>query len=151
MTESHRHANNIVLLLQPERDDRDMYAEFLRYEGFTPLPLSMANDGLRVASRVAVVVSEILLPGPMDGVEFVTRLKDDERTRHTPAIVLTACAWNTERERAIAAGCDLFLPKPCLPDVLVTHIRRLLALGCVPAPAAARATLAARLRERRRS
>jgi DNA-binding response OmpR family regulator len=81
MTESHRHANNIVLLLQPDRDHRDMYAEFLRYEGFTPLPLSMAHDGLRVASRAAVVVSEVLLPGPIDGVEFVTRLKNDERTK----------------------------------------------------------------------
>jgi hypothetical protein len=45
----------------------------------------------------------------------------------------------------------LLQPKPCLPDVLVTHTRRLLALGRVPAPTTARATLAARLRERRTS
>ncbi len=30
-----------------------------------------------------------------------------------PIIVLTACAWDAERERATNAGCDLFLAKPC--------------------------------------
>lgn len=141
MTGSDRSANNFVLLVQPERDDRDMYGEFLRYQRFTPVALSMATEALRVARHAAIVVTGILLPGPMDGLEFVTRLKTDVRTRHTPAIVLTACVWNTERERAKAAGCDLFLSKLCLPDVLVRHIRRLLALRRVPAPTAVRAPL----------
>ena len=41
-----------------------------------------------------------------------------------PIIVLTACAWKAERERAAHAGCNVFLSKPCLPSDLLRHIRR---------------------------
>ena len=146
-----RHTNLVVLLVQPERDDREMYVEYLRYEGFTPVPVSTATDALRASPRAAVIVTGLLLPGEMDGIEFVTRLKSHDRMKHIPTIVLTACAWDSERERAVAAGCDLFLPKPCLPDVLVRHIRRLLALRLVPTRVAAHVPLAPPRRARRTS
>jgi DNA-binding NarL/FixJ family response regulator len=41
--------------------------------------------------------------------------------------VVTSRAWSTDRDRAIAAGCDLFLSKPCLPHDLMDSINRLLA------------------------
>jgi hypothetical protein len=40
---------------------------------------------------------------------------------------LSACDWM--RERALNAGCDAFLAKPCLPQVLALEIRRLLPGG----------------------
>jgi len=48
-----------------------MYAEFLRYQGFLPVALSTARDGLIVASRADVIVTGLLLPGDMDGIEFI--------------------------------------------------------------------------------
>jgi CheY-like chemotaxis protein len=47
-----------------------------------------------------VIVTGILLATGTDGVELIVRLRRDERTSQAPIIVLTACAWNTERERA---------------------------------------------------
>jgi len=142
MKATEAHDKPVVLLVQPERDDRDMYAEFLRHEGFAPLPVSTARDALIVAPDVAIIVTGMLLPGHMDGIEFIGRLKTDGRTRSIPVVVLTACAWDAERERAHAAGCDLFLTKPCLPHMLVAEIRRLLSMRLVPRPHAARARLA---------
>jgi CheY-like chemotaxis protein len=63
----------------------------------------------------------------MDGVELTARLRAAERTKHTPIILLTACAFQSDRERARHAGCDVFLTKPCLPSELVCEVRRLLA------------------------
>lgn len=80
-----------VLLVQPERDDREKYQAFLRYRRFRPVVVSIAVDALRVASRADVIVTGILLPGSMDGIELVRRLKTDHRTRRIPTIVLTAC------------------------------------------------------------
>jgi two-component system phosphate regulon response regulator PhoB len=137
------HDQPVILLVQPEHDDREMYAEFLRHEGFASLPVSTASDALIVAPYVAVIVTGMLLPGRMGGLEFIGRLKSDERTRSVPVVVLTACAWDTERERAQAAGCDLFLTKPCLPHVLVAEIRRLLSMR-LPSPRAERGSAAAR-------
>lgn len=117
----------VVLLVQADADNREMYTEFLRYEGFLPVPVSTARDGLTVAPRADVIVTGLRLSGDMDGIEFISRLKRDERTKTIPVIVLTACAWKSDRERAAQAGCDVFRPKPCLPDDLVRDVRRLLA------------------------
>jgi two-component system cell cycle response regulator DivK len=117
----------VVLLVQPERDDRDMYAEFLRHAGMTPIVVSNAVPALTVAPDADVIVTGLLLPGSMDGIEFIVRLRSDRCTSGLPIIVLTSSAWDTERDRAHRAGCDVFLSKPCLPDHLVREIRRLLA------------------------
>jgi two-component system, cell cycle response regulator DivK len=117
----------VVLLVQADADSREMYTEFLRYEGLLPVPVSNARDGLTVARKADVIVTGLLLPGDIDGIEFIARLKRDERTKRIPLIVLTACAWKSDRERAEEAGCDVFLAKPCLPDHLLREVRLLLA------------------------
>ena len=117
----------VVLLVQADADSREMYSEFLRYQGFLPVPVLAARDALAVAPRADVIVTGLLLPEDMDGIELIARLKRDERTRRIPIIVVTACAFKSDRERAEDAGCDLFLPKPCPPDDLLREVRRLLA------------------------
>jgi CheY-like chemotaxis protein len=104
-----------------------MYAEYFRCHGLQPVPVLTARDGLTVAPKADVIVTGLLLPGDMDGIEFIARLKRDQRTKRVPIVVLTACAWKSDRERAEQAGCDVFLPKPCLPDDLLRAVRRLLA------------------------
>src|SRR5207247_2654774 len=69
----------------------------------------------------------ISLDGDIDGIELVSRLRLDDDTKHKPIIVLTSSTWNTERQRAESAGCDLFLTKPCLPDELLREVHLLLA------------------------
>jgi CheY-like chemotaxis protein len=115
------------LLVQQDADNREMYAEFLRHKGLTPVAVSTGADALLAAPTADVIVTGILLSGEMDGLELIRELRVNEATRVTPIIVLTACAWTTERERAERAGCDAFLSKPCAPDELVREILRVLA------------------------
>jgi CheY-like chemotaxis protein len=117
----------LILLVQPERDDRDMYVEFLGHVGFTPTAVSTAVEALRIVWFVDLIVTGVLLPGHMNGVALVKRLKSDERTKRIPVIALTACAWHADRKLVLNAGCDAFLSKPCPPQVLAREIRRLLA------------------------
>ena len=117
----------VVLLVQPSRDDSlEMYAEFLRFHGLAVIPVSDARDALVLAPQADIVVTGLILDDPMDGVELVSRLRHDDCTRSTPIVVLTACAWPTDRERAGGAGCDVFLPKPCLPNDLLGAVQQLL-------------------------
>lgn len=104
-----------------------MYAEYLDRSGLLPVCLSTAADALALAPSADVIVTAILLPGQMDGLEFVARLRRSDDTKRLPIVVLTSAAWDTERARAERAGCDVFLPKPCLPDQLLRVVRRLLA------------------------
>jgi CheY-like chemotaxis protein len=117
----------VVLLVQQSRDDGlEMYAEFLRYYGVAVIPVSHARDALELAPQADIVVTGMNLDDPMDGVELASRLRKDDCTKFMPIIVLTACAYPKDRERAEGAGCDVFLPKPCLPDDLLGEVRQLL-------------------------
>jgi CheY-like chemotaxis protein len=136
----------IVLLVQPDADSREMYAEFLRLHGLLTIPISTARDGLAAAAKADLVVTDLLLPGDMDGIEFIRRLKGDERTERVPVVVVTACAWTTDRTRAEEAGCDVFLPMPCLPDDLLRHVRRLLSATKLRDPRGRRKSEAPRAR-----
>jgi two-component system cell cycle response regulator DivK len=116
-----------VLLVDSAHDDRPMYAEYLRACGLNPIEIENTADALTAATKADVVVTGIRVHGPFDGVELVRRLRDGNSTHDKPIIVLTACAFEPDQARALAAGCDVFLPKPCLPDRLVREIHAVLA------------------------
>jgi len=65
----------VALLVQIDEDRRGSYAEFLRCHGFLPVPVKTASQGLTVAPHADVIVTETLLPGRIDGIEFIARLK----------------------------------------------------------------------------
>jgi len=117
----------LVLLVQPEHDDREMYAEYLSHMGLNPLCVREADAALRLSARADIVVTGLRLPGAVDGYALIHKLRCRQLTRHIPIVVLTVCAWSTEEARARRAGCDEFLTKPCLPHVLLREIRRWLA------------------------
>jgi CheY-like chemotaxis protein len=118
---------NIVLIVQADADSREIYADYLRYHGLHPIAVSTAAHAAALASKVDIVVTGLLLPGHMDGIRLIERLKADRKTRDIPVIVVTACASTGDRIRAERAGCDAFLSKPCRPDDLAREVRRLLA------------------------
>jgi CheY-like chemotaxis protein len=63
----------------------------------------------------------------VDRWEPVQRLKEDPQTRGIPIIGMSAYALDSEREKAIATGCDEFDVKPIEFELLVGTIRRLVA------------------------
>ena len=104
-----------------------MYAEYLRSYGFSVTEADSTDAGLSAAHAADLVVTGIRVGGSFDGIELVRRLRHDDRTKSTPLIVLTACTFEPDQARAYAAGCDVFLPKPCLPETLLAEARRLIA------------------------
>ena len=68
---------------------------------------------------------DLQLPG-MDGLELTRRLKADPATRDIIVLALTAYAMKGDEEKALAAGCDGYLPKPIdtrtLPGVVARYL-----------------------------
>lgn len=122
-----------VLLVQQDDDNLQMYLEYLQSRGVPCVAVSTAADALARAADVHVVVTGILLRGGADGIELLQQLRADDRTRPTPVIVLTACALDTERQRAEDAGCNAFLAKPCFPETLLQTVQRVVAQSRVDA------------------
>jgi CheY-like chemotaxis protein len=103
-----------------------MYAEYLRNYGFSVTEVDSTDAGLSAAQAADLIITGVRVAGSFDGIELVRRLRGDERTKSTPLIVLTACAFEPDQSRAFAAGCDVFLPKPCLPETLLAEASRLI-------------------------
>ena len=117
-----------VLLVEDDSAGRRMYAEWLAQAGFS---VNQAHNGLQALERALesvpdIVVTDLNIPG-IDGFELTRRLKQDPRTRTVPVIALTGyAAFQADPGRAIRAGCDAVLEKPCTPDDLEATIRTLM-------------------------
>jgi len=60
----------------------------------------------------------------VDGWAATARLKESSWTRGKPIFALSAV--DAAGDSARAAGCDAFVAKPCLPELLWWHVRPLL-------------------------
>lgn len=116
-----------ILIVDDFEDNREMYAAHLRYSGFAVDEAVTGTEALDKAFATGpdLIVMDLSLPG-MDGWEATRRLKSDPRTKHIPIVVVSGHALEASVRSAQAAGCDVFLKKPCLPQTLLTEIRRLL-------------------------
>ncbi len=117
----------LVLVVEDYQDAREMYAAYLQFSGYR---VAEASNGLEAVEKArellpAIILMDLALP-KMDGWEATRLLKADERTRNIPIVALTGHALAGHAEGARQAGCDAFVTKPCLPDVLVAEIQRML-------------------------
>jgi CheY-like chemotaxis protein len=112
----------IVLLVEDHTDSRQMYAEFLRMQ-FTVDEAADGVNALEVMEKTCpdVVVTDLTLPR-MDGFELLKRMKADTRLKDVPVIALSGFSGADHEEKARAAGANLVLQKPCLPDELARAI-----------------------------
>ncbi|MDB5217026.1 MAG: Response regulator [Myxococcaceae bacterium] len=107
-----------------------MYMEYLKFAGFGVLGAVNGATAVEAARthHPAVIVMDISMPG-VDGCEATRILKADPETRDILVFAVTGHAETSYREQAMAAGCDLFIAKPCSPQELVEHICRHLDLA----------------------
>jgi len=116
-----------VLLVDRDTDTCSMYAEYLQLAGCAVVEASDGPEALAkaIASRPDVVIMETRLSG-FTGYELCALLRRDVATQTAIIIVVTGDGFATDVDRAFEAGADSVLIKPCLPDQLVSEVRRLL-------------------------
>ena len=118
----------VVLLVEDDESNRDMYSAYLEMAGYWVLGARNGAEGLIDARtyRPEVVVTDVSMP-VMDGWELARALREDKSTSHMGIIALSGRpAGETKRH---AAGVDVVLTKPCLPDELLKVIEELRARG----------------------
>lgn len=109
-----------ILLVEDNEMNRDMLSRRLTRRGFE---VGTAETGTRALAEVAaqppdLILMDMSLP-EIDGWEVTRRLKADPATAAIPIIALTAHAMTSDREKALAAGCDDYDSKPVdLPRLL---------------------------------
>lgn len=109
-----------ILLVEDNEMNRDMLSRRLEKRGHTVAIAVDGAAGLAKArsERPDIVLMDMSLP-IIDGWEATRQLKADAATAAIPVIALTAHAMTSDRDKALAAGCDDFDTKPVeLPRLL---------------------------------
>ena len=119
----------LVLVADDDANARRLFEDYLTMEGFRVVT---APDGLTAVERASrdkpnVIVMDLAMPH-VDGWNATRQLKRNPATARIPVIACTAHVLGGSVERALDAGVDAYITKPCPPDVLVKEIRKILRL-----------------------
>lgn len=117
----------LVLVADDAADARALFGEYLAHLGFRVETAVNGADAIASAHREwpAIIIMDLAMPG-VDGWQAIKHLKSDPLTTDIPIVALSAYAFGEEAQRALEAGADLCLLKPCLPSQLARVIRALL-------------------------
>ena len=102
-----------ILYVEDNDDNVYMLKNRLSRAGFTVVVATDGAQGVAMAAseRPDLILMDLTLPD-IGGEEATRRIKADPATKRIPIIALTAHAMASDREKAIAAGCDDFDTKP---------------------------------------
>jgi CheY-like chemotaxis protein len=116
-----------ILLVEDNELNRDMLSRRLVRKGYDVVIAEDGAKGLSAATdgKPDLILMDMSLP-VLDGWEATRRLKAEPETRAIPVIALTAHAMSSDREKAVAAGCDDYDTKPVELERLLAKIERLL-------------------------
>jgi chemosensory pili system protein ChpA (sensor histidine kinase/response regulator) len=88
-----------------------------------------AIDGLEAVTILQNFAPDVMLVDMemprMNGLELTSHVRNAERTKHIPVIMITSRSTEKHRQQAKAAGVDVYLTKPFSDEILLTHVTRL--------------------------
>jgi two-component system, cell cycle response regulator DivK len=116
-----------ILVVEDQEDNRQIIRDMLFA---TDYQITEAENGQEALVAVAkqrpdLILMDIQMP-ILDGYEATRRIKADPRLRSIPIIAITSYALSGDEQKARAAGCDDYVPKPYSPRQLLAKIRQYL-------------------------
>jgi chemosensory pili system protein ChpA (sensor histidine kinase/response regulator) len=114
----------LVLVVDDSITVRRVTQRLLKREGYR---VALANDGFQALERLreerpTLVLSDIEMPR-MDGFDLVRNIRNDEKLRDLPVIMITSRIAEKHREHARQLGVDHYLGKPFVEDELLRLVR----------------------------
>jgi CheY-like chemotaxis protein len=119
-----------LLVVEDDKDARDVFCAMLDYEGAMVLGTSSAEEALVILKTVRphAIIIDIVLPG-RDGFWLLEQLRSSQRMRMIPVVAVTAVAG---REEILDAGFDAYVAKPVRPEGVADAVLAALALRADP-------------------
>jgi two-component system, OmpR family, alkaline phosphatase synthesis response regulator PhoP len=116
-----------VLIVDDEKDIRDLLAYNLSKEGFAVLTAADGNEALTLMGQhpISLVILDIMMPG-LDGFEVCRRIRENQRWKALPVIFLTARSAEVDQIVGLELGADDYIQKPVSPRVLVARVKSIL-------------------------
>jgi chemotaxis protein histidine kinase CheA len=120
------HDAQTALVVDDSLTARRLAAKVMKDAGYT---VRTAIDGLDAVSILQNFVPDVLLVDMemprMNGLELTSHVRNAERTKHIPVIMITSRSTEKHRLQAKTAGVDVYLTKPFSDEVLLDHVMQL--------------------------
>lgn len=102
-----------ILLVEDEPAIQDLISMNLRQAGHSPIIVSDAGEALEKVRDTLpdLILVDWMLPG-MSGIDLIRRLRNNDRTRSIPIIMLTARADENDKLAGLDSGADDYITKP---------------------------------------
>jgi two-component system phosphate regulon response regulator PhoB len=116
-----------ILLVEDEPAIQELIAVNLQHAGHHVIRAPDAERALGIVKSALpdLMLIDWMLPG-MSGVSLARQLRQEERTKRIPIIMLTARGEEADKIAGLEAGADDYVTKPFSPRELVARIKAVL-------------------------
>ncbi len=119
--------NNTILIIDDDENDIKLLKGMLKSENYNLLGALRGEEGLKIVADTPpdLILLDVLMP-EMDGFEVCRRLKQEQKTRIIPVVMITALKEKEYCLKALEEGADDFLNKPVDKTELLARTKSLL-------------------------
>jgi len=125
-----------ILVVDDETDTVEMITALLELEGYQVLPALSGDEAMRILevesqrvpeseTPVDLILLDILL-GDTDGRDICLKIKEDEKLKFIPVIILTVQSSLQDKINSLNRGADDYLTKPFINEELLAKVRVML-------------------------
>ncbi|MFA5583219.1 MAG: response regulator [Bacteriovoracaceae bacterium] len=115
-----------ILVIEDEKDIRDLISFQLKSKGHEIIGVDKAEDAVSFIENnhpIDLFIVDWMLPGQISGLDFIKSVKNYERYKETPIIMITALTQPENIVAGLDAGANDYITKPFDLKVLEARVR----------------------------
>lgn len=118
---------NRILLVDDEEDILNFLSYNLKKEGYEVYTALNGQEGIALAKKhnPDIIVLDVMMP-EMDGIETCRILRENESSKNTMIVFLSARSEDYTQIAGFDSGADDYITKPIKPRVFISRIKALL-------------------------
>jgi DNA-binding response OmpR family regulator len=117
-----------ILIIEDDPLVSRMYQAAFKFEDFRVSVAHTGREGLELlkVEKPTVILLDVMMP-EMSGIEVLTEIKDNPKTKNIPVIVLTNLSGTVDAEKALELGAVQFIVKSQYkPKEIVSKVKDIL-------------------------
>jgi two-component system, OmpR family, phosphate regulon response regulator PhoB len=117
-----------ILIVDDRPEVRELVEKTLARRDCEIFTAENAEKALEIArtEKPDLIMMDVMMPGPIDGLEATRVLKKDPMTSNCVVIMLTAKGQPLDIQKGLEAGADEYLVKPFSPLELLRKVEEIL-------------------------
>ncbi|MGC1196679.1 MAG: CHASE2 domain-containing protein [Geitlerinemataceae cyanobacterium] len=116
-----------LLIVDDRWENRSVIINVLEPLGIQIIEATHGEEGWKKSQEFSpdAIVTDIKMP-VMDGIEMIRKIRSVSQFKEIPIVVSSASVFEADRQEALEAGADRFLPKPISVDALLATLETIL-------------------------